>query len=254
MLARLYHAHHNRHLEDLPFWLELARRYDGSILELGCGSGRVLLPLARQGHRVVGLERDAEMLTVLHEVLTPDLEVQVQLVQGDMAAFNLGQHYALILLPCNTLSTLDAAQRLGMLECVRRHLRPDGLFAASLPNPALLRRLPRSAEPELEESFPHPLDGEPVQVSNGWLRTSRHLTIQWHYDHLLPDGQVERISTQARHELASADDYAAELAAAGLRPVERYGDFDGSIFHPQSPYLILTASISQDSARFAPGS
>jgi SAM-dependent methyltransferase len=254
MLALLYHAHHNRHLEDLPFWLELGRRYNGPILELGCGSGRVLLPLARQGYDVVGLERDPEMLTVLRQNLTPDLARRVQLVQGDMASFNLGQRYALILLPCNTLSTLDAAQRLGMLECVRRHLRPDGLFAASLPNPALLRRLPRSAEPELEESFPHPLDGEPVQVSNGWLRTSRHLTIQWHYDHLLPDGQVERISTQARHELASADDYAAELAAAGLRPVERYGDFDGSIFHPQSPYLILTASISQDSARFAPGS
>jgi len=248
LLARLYHAHHNRHLEDLPFWLELARRYDGSILELGCGSGRVLLPLARQGHRVVGLERDAEMLTVLHEVLTPDLEVQVQLVQGDMAAFNLGQRFTLILLPCNTISTLSAVQRRGMLECVRRHLRPDGLFAASLPNPALLWRLPRLAEPEIEESFPHPLDGEPVQVSSGWQRTSRHLIVQWHYDHLLPDGRVERFSTQVRHELALAEDYAAELGAAELCLVDRYGDFDNSAYHLESPYLILTASLSQDPA------
>ena len=60
MLARLYHAHHSRNLEDLPFWQELARQQGSPILELGCGSGRVLLPLARAGYNVVGLEREPD--------------------------------------------------------------------------------------------------------------------------------------------------------------------------------------------------
>jgi SAM-dependent methyltransferase len=241
MLASLYHAHHKRHLEDLPFWVELAHRKGDPILELGCGSGRVLMPLARSGWRVVGLESDPGMLSVLRENMEAGLEGRVELVRGDMAAFYLERRFALILLPCNTFSTLSAAQRRATLDCVRRHLQPDGIFAASLPNPAVLRRLPRRSEPEVEESFPHPLDGEPVQVSSAWERSAQHFTIYWHYDHLLPDGRVERISQQARHELASPQTYLAELEVADLRLLEQYGDFDRSPYSPRAPSLILLA-------------
>ncbi len=241
MLARLYHAHHNRHLEDLPFWLELARQHGSPILELGCGSGRVLLPLRRAGYRVAGLERDPDMLCVLREAMEPGLEGQVGLVQGDMVDFELGERFALIIMPCNTFTTLSAVERRATLDCVRRHLEPHGLFAASLPNPALLQRLPRFSEVEIEESFPHPLDGEPVQVSSGWERSKQSLTIHWHYDHLLPDGRVERVSMQASHALSPAEVYLAELEVAGLHLVERYGDFDRSPYTLDAPSLILLA-------------
>ncbi len=54
-----YHAQHQNYLEDLPFWLGLAATQGSPILELGCGSGRVLLPLALAGHRVLGIDNDA---------------------------------------------------------------------------------------------------------------------------------------------------------------------------------------------------
>ena len=241
MLASLYHAHHNRHLEDLPFWLELARRQGSPILELGCGSGRVLLPLRRAGYHVTGLERDGDMLCVLHANMEPGLEGQVELIQGDMAAFELGRRFSLILMPCNTISTLSEAQRRATLERVCRHLEPRGLFAASLPNPALLRKLPRRSEAEVEESFPHPLDGEPVQVSSAWEVSKQSLTIHWHYDHLLPDGRVERVSMQASHTLAPVEVYQTEMEEAGLDLVERYGDFDLSPYSLEAPFLILLA-------------
>jgi SAM-dependent methyltransferase len=242
MLPRLYHAHHSRHLEDLPFWLELARRQGSPILELGCGSGRVLLHLARAGYHTTGLERDADMLYVLRENMEPDLGGQVELVQGDMAAFELGRRFRLVIMPCNTFTTLSTAQRRATLECVRQHLEPRGLFAASLPNPALLRRLPLRSEAEVEESFPHPLDGEPVQVSSGWERSKQSLTIYWHYDHLLPDGRVERVSMQASHALIPLEVCQAELEVAGLDLVECYGDFDRSPYSPDAPSLVLLAS------------
>lgn len=241
MLARLYHAHHNRHLEDLPFWLELARQQGSPILELGCGSGRVLLPLARAGYHATGLERDADMLYVLHENMEPALDGLVELVQGDMAAFELGRRFPLVIMPCNTFSTLSAAQRRATLECVRQHLEPRGLFAASLPNPALLKRLPLRSEAEVEESFPHPLDGEPVQVSSGWDRSKQSLTIYWHYDHLLPDGRVERVSMHASHALITVEAHKDELEEAGLDLVDRYGDFDRSPYALDAPSLILVA-------------
>ena len=243
MLARLYHAHHSRHLDDLPFWMELARLQGSPILELGCGSGRVSLPLVEGGYRVVGLDNDPEMLARLREQLSPQTENGLRLLQADMTAFDLGERFALILLPCNTYSTHSAEGRAGTLACVRRHLAPGGVFAASLPNPHLLRRLPRQSDPEVEDSFPHPLDGEPVQVSSGWVRSAGRLTVTWHYDHLLPDGGVERLSMQAAHDLAPAQTYLAEIEAAGLRLVETYGDFDRSPYTPESPSLIITAAL-----------
>jgi SAM-dependent methyltransferase len=241
MFAQLYHAHHSRHIEDLPFWLDLAGRQGGPILELGCGAGRVLLALAKAGSIAFGLDRDAAMLALLQQHAGPWLVSRCPVFLADMSAFHLAQQFPLILLPCNTLSALPSTIRSAMLRLVRSHLSPGGLFAASMPNPALLARLPRRAEPEVEEIFPHPVDGEPVQVSSTWQRDGQHFIASWHYDHLLPDGRVERFDIQVSHDLQSVDHYIGELNQAGLRLESSFGDFDGSIFTKESPNLILLA-------------
>jgi hypothetical protein len=153
----------------------------------------------------------------------------------------LGINFSLILLPCNTFSTLDAAQRSAALSRIRSHLLPGGIFAASLPNPTLLKHLPRRSALEIEETFPHPKDGEPVQVSSGWERSERQFTVYWYYDHLLPDGKVERISASAAHHLERTATYQEEISAAGLRVFDRFGDYDESTYKEYSPQLILLA-------------
>jgi SAM-dependent methyltransferase len=238
---RLYHAHHSRHMEDLPLWQHLAEMQGGPVLELGCGTGRVLVPLARTGFSVYGLDREAGMLAVLRERLPAGLVRAVRVFQADLTAFCLAKQFPLILVPCNTWSTLPKENRQVSLECIVRTLQPGGRFVASLPNPALLRRLPRIAEPEVEDDFPHPVSGNPVQVSTGWERTGREFRLHWHYDHLLPDGQVQRLSVQVRHDLAPFEAHLAELEAAGLEIETGYGDYDRSPYQPDSPYLILAA-------------
>jgi SAM-dependent methyltransferase len=250
LFPSLYHAHHSRHPDDLPFWLELANQPTGSarggILELGCGTGRVLLPLAQAGLSVYGLDNDYDMLAFLQQQLdrpqtSPETRRRVHFWQGDLTAFCLGRRFGLILLPCNTLSTLDAAERAAMLDCTARHLRPGGLFAASLPNPRLLRRLPAVSDPELEEEFPHPEDGAPVEVWSGWERSGGFFRLQWTYDHPRLDGNVERLTVQVNHHLVSPQTYLDEAIAAGLEVVETYGDFDRSAYHPQADNLIFVA-------------
>lgn len=241
MFPILYHAHHSHHTEDLPFWLELANRHGDPILELGCGTGRVLLPLARHGHRVFGLDNHRGMLASLLHNLTGQEQPPPCVLQGDMTNFHLAVCFRLILLPCNTFSTLSTAGRRSTLERIQEHLAPDGRFVASLPNPRLLAQLPTWSEAEVEEVFPHPLDGEPVQVSSTWKRTRQHFTLTWHYDHLLPDGRVERLSAHVQHHLAPVETYLAELQDAGFSAVELFGDFDRSPYSPDSPYLLLVA-------------
>lgn len=130
-----------------------------------------------------------------------------------------------------------------MLECVSRHLRPDGIFAASLPNSGLLKRLPLTGVPEVEDIFPHPSDGQPVQVSSAWRHSSSIFTVYWYYDHLLPDGQVQRLEALARHHLLPTQLYLDELQQAGFKSIQTYGDFDRSSFDEDSPYFIFVAKI-----------
>jgi hypothetical protein len=159
-----------------------------------------------------------------------------------MAAFHLGLTFGLVLLPCNTFSTLDAAGRQSTLERTYAHLRPGGIFAASLPNPVQLRQASRQSAPEVEETFLHPVDGEPVQVSSAWKRSSRDFQLTWIYDHLLPDGRVERHCAQVRHSLVGMETYLEELQQAGLKILHLFGDFDRSPFDGDSPNLILVAA------------
>jgi SAM-dependent methyltransferase len=230
------------HAEDLPFWRELAASNRGGVLELGCGTGRVLLWLASEGYAVTGLDHDHEMLQILANNLSAQIRSRVQLLQADFTAIPLSGQFGLILMPCNTYSTLSDAARSAVLEQAARLLLPEGSFAVSLPNPLRLKRLPRRGESEVEEIFPHPLDNEPVQVSSAWRRQAGQFTVLWYYDHLLPDGAVERLSVQVHHQMTSAEAYLDELHGAGFASSAVYGDFDWSSFTPQSPYMIIIAA------------
>jgi len=241
MFPQLYHAHHNRYLEDVPFWLELAAQHGDPVLELGCGTGRVLLSLARAGHRVIGLDNDMSMLHFLRSNLEATLQPAPEVFVADLATFRLAVRFRLIILPCNTFSTLPAESRRVALQCVRMHLQPGGLFATSVPNPRLLLDLPARSEAQVEDEFTNPLTGNPVQVSSAWRRTKTHFMVTWYYDHLFPDGTIQRLTSEVRHELACAQDYMDDIRAAGLDIEAVYGDFDHSAYDPQSPYLLIIA-------------
>jgi SAM-dependent methyltransferase len=221
--AQLYHLHHSRHPEDLPFWTRLALETGGPVLELGCGTGRVLLPLSRAGLTVFGMDRDPDMLDVLKSAAGTNSGAYFW--QGDFTAFCLAQRFPLIILPCNTYSTLDDCQRMAVLAAIRRHLAPEDIFALSMPNPTLLRRLPARSAPEVEETLVHPEDGEPVQVSSSWERSARFFSLHWYYDHLLPDGRVERLEGIARHHLVSRENLVQEFGEANLNLAGEFGNY-----------------------------
>lgn len=242
MLPLLYHTHHNAYPEDLPFWLDLAQQYGGPVLELGCGTGRVTLPLAQAGLDVIGIDYDREMLAFLQRSIGSAAS-RITIFQANMASFHLARKFPLILLPCNTLSSLDELDRKGVFERVAAHLSPEGVFAASLPNPVLLADMPATGPEEVEDEFLHPLTGNPIQVSSTWQRTKKYFKLTWHYDLLLPDGSVERNSIQTRHTLHSLDAYTTELEQAGLSLLASWGDFDRSVYNDDAPSLILMAGM-----------
>lgn len=120
---------------DAAFYLDLARQSGGPVLELGCGTGRVLLPIARAGIECVGLDTSAAMLEVFARRQPPP---HVRLVQGDMRSFRLESRFPLITAPFRALQhLLDLEAQLEALTNVRRHLTEGGLFAFDVFDPKL---------------------------------------------------------------------------------------------------------------------
>ena len=242
MFPQLYHAHHNRYLDDLPFWLELALQTGSPVLELGCGTGRVLIPLAEAGHHTIGLDHDPSMLKFLRNNLDAKSIFPPLVFVADLSKFHLTAQFPLILLPCNTFSALGESQRKACLKCADMHLKPGGIFAVSMPNPEVILRLPATSEAEIEDEFFHPLTGNPVQVSSSWQRTKQTFILSWIYDHLFPDGTVEHMVVETVHEMTPLNTILGEFQNAGLMVSEVYGDFDRSGYTPESPHLILLAT------------
>lgn len=139
---------------DVAFYGDLARESGGPVLELGCGTGRVLLPIAQSGITATGLDFTAAMLDVLRGKHPPPT---LRLVTGSMTAFDLGgDRFPLIFSAFRAfqhLYTLD--DQLACLGCVRRHLTPAGRFAFDVFAPDLARTAV-TEEPEEEDArFEH---------------------------------------------------------------------------------------------------
>jgi SAM-dependent methyltransferase len=149
--ARWYDAVNSWRTEDLPFYLREAGRWagpSGSVLELGAGTGRVSLALARGGFRVTALESAPAMARLLRERAAGEPEPvseRLEVVDGDMRRFSLDRLFRFVCLPFNTLLMLPQPHdRQQLLTAVREHLAPSGGFGFDIftPDPRLLMEVP----------------------------------------------------------------------------------------------------------------
>jgi SAM-dependent methyltransferase len=146
---------------DLPYWGRLARRHGGPVLDVGAGTGRVALALARAGHAVVALERDGELAAELARRAS-GLAVDVRC--ADACAFSLPRPVPLCIVPMQTIHLLG--DRGAFLRCARAALRPGGVLAV-----ALLGEGVEPFELELEPDFVL-LDGVRYESAPTALRRS----------------------------------------------------------------------------------
>ncbi len=243
MQAWLYHGHHQKYTEDLAFWLACAAKSKGAILELGCGTGRVSLFLAEHGFTVFGIDISFDMLRTMQAIASKRLVKPLKIIQADFSGLHLGYTFPAIILPCNTYSTLSPDARKATLQRVRQHLTENGVFTVSMINPARLSTLPAIAGQEPEVFFEHPLDGNPVEVFSSWEKPDEHrITFTWTYDHLFPDGTIERRKTSVTQFIIDKETCLNEFDKAGFTKLTLFGDFQNNRYDQSSPYLIIRAA------------
>ena len=117
--------------QDLPLWLALAQAQGSPILDIGAGTGRVTIPLARDGHQIVALDTDAELLSELERRAAG---LAVQTVVADARDFELPERsFALCVVPMQTIQLFGGEQeRSRFLRAAARHLRAEGLLAIAI--------------------------------------------------------------------------------------------------------------------------
>jgi SAM-dependent methyltransferase len=200
---------------DLPLWEELAAAAGGPVLDLGCGTGRVALHLARRGHAVVGLDIDAELIAALRARAE---RLPVEAVVADARDFRLEQEVALVLAPMQTLQLLDGPEeRLSCLRHAAAQMRPGARLAA-----AILEEMP---EPD---DSPPPLPD--VREVDGWVYSSLavgaavgpgEILIRRLRQTVSPSGELEEEPNEVRIATFPAAQLEDEAAGAGLAPIER---------------------------------
>ncbi|HOJ61313.1 MAG TPA: class I SAM-dependent methyltransferase [bacterium] len=130
-----------RHRRDVEFFVEMARAAGGPVLELACGTGRVLLPIARAGVPITGLDLSPAMLAVCRERLAlepPAIQEKVHLMEGDMRRFAMAERFALVLIPFRSFQhLLTVEDQLACLQRCRDHLKEHGQLVLDLFNPCL---------------------------------------------------------------------------------------------------------------------
>ena len=255
-IADLYdHVVAYRDRPDVSFFVEAALEPGGPVLELGCGTGRVLVPTARAGIDIVGLDLSPHMLAVCQERLLgepEEVQSRVQLVEADMRRFSLGQAFKLITTPFRPfqhLTTVD--DQISCLECTHRHLVKGGRLILDIFNPYLeaLTRDDVGREWGDEPGFTTP-DGR--QVVRRQKIVSRDVFSQVSYVELIyyvthPDGREERLvhAFPMRHLFRFEAEHL--LARCGFVVEQVYADFDKSPYGSNYPgELIFVARKGGD--------
>jgi SAM-dependent methyltransferase len=122
-----------RDLVDAPFYLNLAREFGGPVLEIGCGTGRVLLPVARAGIEIHGVDNSGPMIGILKESLArenPEVSSKVTLHSGDMRDFRLGRKFPLVTIPFRPMQQMYTVEdQLAALKSAAAHLADGGTLA-----------------------------------------------------------------------------------------------------------------------------
>jgi SAM-dependent methyltransferase len=201
---------------DLPLWRELAEEAAGPVLDVGAGTGRVALDLARRGHHVTALDRDTELLAELRHRAG---ELPIDVVEADARDFALGRRFPLVVVPMQTIQILGGPDaRAAFLGCAREHLAPSGLLVATVTSELLafeaheqiILPLPDLAEHEgwVYASQPIGIRGEPGATVIERLRVI-----------VSPDGERTEQRNEVRLDTLDADGLADEARAMGFDPL-----------------------------------
>ncbi len=230
--------------QDVAFFVEAARAAAGRVLEVGCGTGRVLIPTARAGVRITGLDLSSAMLDMCRQKVAQepeDVQDRVTLVRADMRSFDLRPKFELVTTPFRPFQhLLTVDDQLACLAAIHRHLVPGGKLILDVFNPALDRLAgpltsPVSYVEEVDFILP---DGR--RVLRHVRIVGRDLFKQVHdieFDYLVThaDGRQEKRVHRTKMRYFFPYEVEHLLARSGFAVEDLFSDYDKSPYGSNYP-------------------
>ncbi len=247
--AARYDRLHAGQVDDVRFYVEEARREPGPVLEAGCGTGRVALPIAAAGVPVVGLDRSWPMLEVAEakrRAAPPDVAARCRFVRGDMRRFAFRRPFGQVFLPFRVFQALlTVPEQLAALGSIRAALFPGGRLVLNVFDPKLdLIADARQGPASIQASGRAYADnGKRVNERYSVLYdpVEQILNLTFIYEREDPDGAVEREFEPLELRWYHRFEIEHLLARAGYEVEALYGDWDRGPFAENGQEMIWVA-------------
>lgn len=242
--ARYYDADYGLFDEDIPFYSALARRCTGPIIELMCGSGRLLVPLAQAGHRVTGVDISAAFLAQAREKIARiGASARVEFVQSDICVAVPAGPFGLAIVALNSFMHLTSIQQqLAALQHIFAALRPGALLVLDLFNPDLRALVGQTGEVILDKTFALP-NGTEVQkfVVQRTDMAAQINEVIFIYDEIDAEGYLRRASLPFAMRWFYRYELEHLLVRSGFAIEAIYGSYELESYANESDLMLVVA-------------
>lgn len=235
--AKYYDLIHQAHTGDIELFVQLAQAATSknqSILDIGCGSGRLVIPIAESGLQVVGIDNSADMFAVAQKRVAEE-EVTTTLIEADVLTWETDQRFGLIMIGMNTLMEFSNQTVLDLLKAAAKLLAPEGKIVIDVIQPFIMAGL-EDEDGEFAEDEPLDDGGRKLPMWSGWSadHTSQQVEIKWR---IKDDSEIVEFANLFHYRyLDQIMDY---LPAANLEIDTVWGDYARSAYSEDSERMIV---------------
>ncbi len=226
---------------DIPFYLKQAQMSGGPVLELGCGTGRVTIPMAEAGFVMTGLDVSAPMLDQAR-LKASEKGLSIMWVEADCRDFSLGSRFGTIIFPFNGIAHIhDRESHEALFARVREHLESEGRFVVDWFNPSLeiLIRDEDQRYPCFEYEDPDGRGKVTVTENNFYDRATQINHVKWYYK----IGNMPEEVRELNMRILYPQEFDYLLHYNGFEIVAKYGDHKESSFGSGSRHQLVVCRL-----------
>ncbi len=244
-VARNYDWQYEGVVEDIPLFVELARQYGSPVLEVGCGTGRVAIALAKEGIRVVGVDLSNHMLEIARDKIdheAAEVRDRIELLREDMRDFDLGRQFSGVFVPQAAVFHLDGREALRTsFRNFYRHTKAGGVTLVDVVSPDRMKNQEVGREHIAGERIDPDTRSRHKEVYEVQIDCERQV-VRCRHSLVVGEGDDEqRTEWEQEYRWLEEPEAVALLRDIGYQEVTTFGDYDRSPFGGDSPRLILLA-------------
>lgn len=250
-VARYYDSENAGLQEDFNAYDILASRFGSPVLDVGCGTGRIALHLARTGFDVVGIDASGAMLDRAREHAKEQggNAAKIEWLEADVRDLDRSERFGLAIFAFSGfMHLLEHSEQIKALQRIAAHLRPGGGVAIDIANPIDIFRSEDVDSLVVERMFIDADTGNTVMQQSlaSFDRVSQIMSLTWVYDRIGTDGVIHRLLMPQRVRYTLASEMSLLLQFVGLEQAEIYGDYDFNPYAEDSPRLLAVATRAGD--------